>query len=92
MRERCVKMLSSIFSVVFTVCLILALFAGAGFVAAFLIGGEMSVALCAVLNMNVLPAIYIAGAAMALLGVVKMYFAGEKMFFLELKGRKKAEH
>lgn len=89
MREQCIKILSGIFSVVFTICLIAALFAGVGFIIAFIVGVQASVGLCAFLNTKLLPAIYVGGAAMALLGVVKMYFAGEKMFFLELKGRRK---
>lgn len=88
MRKHLEQICTSIFCILLTICLILALFAGAGFIIAFLVGGAAAVSLCAFLNNYMLPTIYIAGSFIAILGVLKMYLAGEKSFFLDLKGRK----
>lgn len=88
MKKQFERVCTSVFSVLLMICLLLGLLAAAGFILAFLAGGETAVSICAFLNNKMLPAIYVAGAFLAILGVVKMYLAGEKSFFLDIKGRK----
>ncbi len=85
MKQQLAKTLTVLFSMLLTICLILALLAGGGFLLAFLVGETQAVRLCAFLNGTMLPGIYIVGAGLSILGVIKMYLAGEKSFFLERK-------
>ncbi len=87
MRKRIERGISAVFATVLTLCLIAALFVGAGFLSAFIIGGQEAARICAMLNDRILPVIYIIGGTIAILGVVKMYLAGEESFSLK-KGRK----
>lgn len=58
------------------------LFAGAisflGYVVAFVIGGETATEICVFLYKKVYPVIIYVSSVSVLMGLVKMYFAGEK--------------
>ncbi len=89
MRKKWALILTTIFSVGMAICLIAALIAAALLLIAFFVGQDRAAVLCAFINQTMLPCIYVVGAVLALLGVVKMYAAGEKNFFVEIFHKKK---
>lgn len=84
MRKKATKVLTNIFSVGLAACLVIGLLAAVLLLAAFFVGQENATVLCAFINARLLPTIYVAGAILALLGVAKMYVAGEKNFFVDV--------
>ena len=76
------KRLIEILSYIYGAGVALALFAGGlsflGYVAAFCIGGETATAICVFIYKSVYPVLFYFSSGIALLGLLKMYLAGEK--------------
>ena len=77
-REITAKVLSYIYGI----GIALSLFGGAlsvlGYIAAFIMGGETAAEICAFIYKNFYPIIIYMSSCSVLLGLVKMYVAGEK--------------
>ncbi len=77
-REKTAKVLSYIYAIGITV----ALFAGAlsffGYVAAMIIGGDTATEICTFIYKQIYPVIIYLSSCSVLIGLVKMYVAGEK--------------
>ncbi len=77
-REKTAKGLSYIYAIGITV----ALFAGAlsffGYVAAMIIGGDTATDICTFIYKQIYPVIIYLSSCSVLIGLVKMYVAGEK--------------
>lgn len=77
-RENLIKVLAYTYGIGIAV----ALFAGAasvlGYIAAIIIGGDTATLICTVIYKNIYPVIVYISSISVLLGIVKMYVAGEK--------------
>ena len=73
---------ANVLSYVYAIGIAVALFAGAlsifGFIAAFIIGGETAAKICEFIYKDYYPVIIYISSVSIVLGLVKMYFAGEK--------------
>ena len=88
MRVKIINVLTKIFSYVMVLCLIAALVGGIMIFVAFFIGADRAEPFMIWIN-EYLKIVYVVGGTLAILGVVKMYFAGEKNFFIEVFGKTK---
>ena len=74
--------IANILSYVYAIGIAVALFAGAisvfGYIAALIIGGETAAQICDFIYKDYYPVIIYISSISVLLGLVKMYFAGEK--------------
>ena len=74
--------IANILSYVYAIGIAVALFAGAisvfGYIAALIIGGETAAEICNFIYKDYYPVIIYISSVSILLGLVKMYFAGEK--------------
>ena len=74
--------LAAFLSRVFGIGVAIALFAGGvsflGYLAAFCIGGETATAICVFIYKTLYPILFYFSSGVALLGLIKMYLAGEK--------------
>ena len=74
--------IANILSYVYAIGIAVALFAGAisvfGYIAALIIGGETAAQICDFIYKDYYPVIIYISSISILLGLVKMYFAGEK--------------
>ncbi len=89
------KKLSNVLKTIFGYGIMISLFAGGltffGYVAALCIGGDIAAAICTVIYKYILPVIIYLSVSMVLLGLVAMYFAGEKALTPEKKQTKKRQ-
>ena len=73
---------AKILSYIYGVGIAVALFAGAlsflGYVAAIIIGGETATAICAFIYKKAYPVLFYVSSVSVVIGLVKMYVAGEK--------------
>lgn len=76
------KRFVNILSYIYGAGVALALFAGGlsflGYLAAFCIGGDTATAICVFIYKTLYPILFYFASGIALLGLVKMYLAGEK--------------
>lgn len=74
--------IANVLSIIFGIGIMIALFVGAssflGYVAAFIIGGETATQICVFIYKTLYPILFYFSSGMVLLGLVKMYVAGEK--------------
>lgn len=74
--------LARILAYIYAIGITVALFAGAlsflGYVAAIIIGGPTATEICAFIYKKVYPVLFYLSSGSVLLGLVKMYVAGEK--------------
>lgn len=86
------KKISNVLKVIFGYGIMLCLFGGGltffGYVAALCIGGETAALICAFISDTFIPIIVYASTCLILLGLIAMYFAGEKALSSEKKKRK----
>lgn len=92
MKNLC-KKISNVLKVIFGYGIMISLFAGGltffGYAAALCIGGDVAAAICTVIYKNIIPVIIYLSVSMVLLGLIAMYFAGEKALTPEKKQAKK---
>ena len=78
MRQKIANVLGTIYGI----GILIALFAGGlsflGYVVAFILGGETATAICVFIYKTVYPILFYFSSSVVLLGLVKMYVAGEK--------------
>ena len=76
------KKISSFLKTVFGYGIMIALFLGVivflGYVIALIIGGDVAAEICEFLYKRIVPVMIYLGTSMVLLGLLAMYFAGEK--------------
>lgn len=89
------KKISDVLKTIFGYGIMISLFAGGltffGYVVALCIGGDVATAICTVIYKNIVPVIIYLSVSMVLLGLLAMYFAGEKALTPEKKQAKKHE-
>ncbi len=94
MKEFC-KKISNVLKTIFGYGIMISLFVGGltffGYIAAFIIGGDIAASICAVIYKNIIPAIIYLAVSMVLLGLVAMYLSGEVALTPEKKQSKKNE-
>ena len=81
--KKAISILKSIFSVGLTCCIVYGMLLLLSFLVAMAVGGTFAVTLCALLAGYFIPILYVAGTILAMLGLLKMYLAGEKSFVME---------
>lgn len=74
--------ISGVLGTVYGIGILIALFVGGlsflGYVAAFIIGGETATAICVSIYKTGYPILFYFSSSTVLLGLIKMYVAGEK--------------
>ncbi len=84
--------IADVMSYVYGIGIIVALFVGAlsffGYLAAIIIGGETATEICVFIYKKIYPILFIFSSAVVLLGLVKMYVAGEKSMVPNKKRKK----
>lgn len=87
MREGCTLLslrqkIANLLGTVYGVGIMIVLFVGAlsflGYVAAFIVGGETATLICTFIYKKAYPVLFLVSSLVVLLGLVKMYIAGEK--------------
>ena len=93
MKETC-KKISVVLKTIFGYGILICLFAGGltffGYLAALIIGGETAADICEFIYKTIIPYIIKTSTIMVLLGLVAMYFSGEKA--LTSNKKKAAKH
>lgn len=83
------KKISDVCKLIFGYGIMIVLFAGGltffGYVAAFFIGGDAAVAICAWIYKSFIPVIIYASTVLILFGLLTMYLAGEKALTVDKK-------
>ncbi|MBR2459815.1 MAG: hypothetical protein IKB34_01090 [Clostridia bacterium] len=91
MRQR----ISGILGKAYGIGILIALFVGGlsflGYLAALIIGGETATAICVFIYKSAYPVLFVFSSSVALLGLVKMYVAGEKSMSPSKRRSKSAE-
>ena len=77
MREKIAKVLQTIFGYGVMICLFVGGLTFFGYLAALIIGGDIAAKICAVISGGIFPYLILLSTIMVLVGLVKMYFAGE---------------
>ena len=76
------KKIADILSLIYGIGVMVALFAGGasflGYLAAFIIGGETATEICVFIYKTIYPILFYFASSVAILGLIKMYVAGEK--------------
>lgn len=74
--------IATVLKYVYGIGIAVALFAGAltliGYIVAFIVGGELATEICVFIYKKIYPVIIYISSVSVLIGLVKMYFAGEK--------------
>ena len=87
MKEKIVKILSTIFGY----GIMITLFAGGlsffGYMAALCIGGETATKICTFIYKQYFPIVFIVTALLILLGLIRIYISGEHTFTANMKKR-----
>lgn len=91
MKEKLTNWLTTVFGY----GIMLTLFAGGlsffGYLAAVFIGGETAEAICTFLYKQYLPIIFVGTALLILLGLLRMYLCGERVFVPEKRKKAKGD-
>lgn len=77
MREKIAKVLQTIFGYGVMICLFVGGLTFFGYLAALIIGGDAAAAICSFLYEGLFPYLILLATIMVLVGLAKMYFAGE---------------
>lgn len=77
MREKIAKVLQTIFGYGVMICLFVGGLTFFGYLAALIIGGDTAAAICSFLYSGLFPYLILLSTIMVLVGLAKMYFAGE---------------
>ena len=77
-RENIAKVLSYIYGIGIAVALFVGAFSFLGYIAALIIGGDIAANICHFIYKQLYPVIIYLSSVTVLLGLVKMYVAGEK--------------
>lgn len=89
------RKISNVLRTIFGYGIAACLFAGGltffGFVAALIIGGDVAVAICAVISTKILPVIIYASTILVVLGLIIMYLNGETALTVDKEKTKEHE-
>lgn len=77
-REKTAKVLSYIYAIGIAVALFVGAFSFLGYLAAMIIGGQTATDICAFIYKTIYPVIIYISSISVLIGLLKMYAAGEK--------------
>ena len=92
MKEKIVKILSTIFGY----GIMITLFAGGlsffGYMAALCIGGETATKICTFIYKQYFPVVFIVTALLILLGLIRIYISGEHTFTANMKKKAEEKH
>lgn len=77
-REKAAKVLSYIYGIGIAVALFAGAFSFFGYIAAIIIGGDTAAQICQFIYKQLYPVIIYLSSVTVLIGLVKMYVAGEK--------------
>lgn len=77
-RENTAKILSYIYGIGIAVALFVGAFSAIGYIVAIIIGGDTAANICEFIYKKIYPVIIYISSISVLLGLVKMYVAGEK--------------
>ena len=84
--------IADVMSYIYGIGITVALFVGAlsffGYLAAIIIGGETATEICVFIYKKIYPNLFIFSSSIVLLGLVKMYVAGEKTMVPSKKKQK----
>lgn len=84
--------IAKVLGYIFGIGVMIALFVGGatfiGYVAAMIIGGETATEICVFIYKTIYPVLFYFSSSIALLGLVKMYIAGEKSMVPDNKYKK----
>lgn len=87
--------LANTLSTVYGIGVMVALFAGGlsffGYLVAFIIGGDTATDICVFIYKKIYPILFIFSSSVVLLGLIKMYVAGEKSMVPKNKHNKKTK-
>ena len=87
------KKISDVLKTIFGYGIMISLFAGGltffGYVVALCIGGDVATSICTVIYKKIIPVIIYLAVSMVPLGLLAMYFAGEKALTPQNKHTKK---
>ena len=78
MRETVAKILAYVYGVGITVSLFVGALSFVGYLVALIIGGSVAADICEVIYKQIYPVIIYVSSVSVLIGLVKMYVAGEK--------------
>jgi hypothetical protein len=87
-REKLAKILTYVYAVGIAVSLFVGAITAIGYVAALIIGGDTAAAICNFIYKDVYPIIIYISSISILIGLVKMYVAGEKSLVPPKKAKK----
>lgn len=77
MREKIANVLKTIFGYGVMICLFVGGLTFFGYLAALIVGGDTAASICSVIYEGVFPYLILLSTIMVLVGLAKMYFAGE---------------
>ena len=87
--------IAKVLSYIFGTGVLIALFAGGatfiGYVAAMIIGGETATEICVFIYKTIYPILFYFSSSIVLIGLIKMYIAGEKAMVPDNKYKKHKE-
>lgn len=84
MKKTSIQILTEIFAWGITICFLFAFLIDLCYVLAFFIGGNFAMNFCSFLTNRVLPPAYITAGLLSIVGIIKMYLNGEKVFLIDL--------
>ena len=88
-REKTAKALSYVYAVGIAISLFVGAITAFGYVAALIVGGETASEICNFIYKKVYPVIIYVSSISILIGLAKMYFAGEKSLVPPKKNKAK---
>ena len=78
LRQKIAKVLGTVYGIGIMLVLFFGALSFLGYVVAFIVSGETATAICTFIYKNAYPMLFFVSSAIVLLGLVKMYVAGEK--------------
>lgn len=90
------KKIANIMSVIYGIGVMVSLFAGGlsflGYLVALIIGGQTATEICVFIYKTLYPILFYFSSSVVLLGLIKMYIAGEKSMVPGNKYKKQDKH
>ena len=87
MKDKIVKIMTTVFGYGIMICLFAGGLSFFGFLVAIIIGGDTASSICTFIYKQYFPVVFIVTSALILLGLIRMYICGEYVF---TAGKKKA--
>lgn len=84
-REKCAKVLAYIYGIGISISLFVGAFSILGYIVAIIIGGQTAADICEFIYKDIYPVIIYMSSVSVLLGIAKMYVAGQKSLMAQKK-------